>query len=194
MNPNTTGDEFAEVTSKAKTEGDCITDVFLAELTRRLQIRWAAKDESQIWTGAEPPTDRTKIWVPLDPITGALIGQAKQFNESLNQWVAFGEGGEVPEKKAKRRYGMQQLVNGNSVKNFEFASMGTTEYTITLTFAAFVDGGWIAAPANMNNCQCLILNRSDIMFTAQFYSVPAGGLSVIWCVTENLPEEQPITT
>lgn len=184
MNSNTSGATVAALTFKPRTEGDKLTDDILQELQRRAEISVELQRASDIVGTAQPPTDKTKIWWPIDPTTGARIGKPKVWDATTEQWVPFGSSGVVEVPQRKRRNGIVQFANAGSVFNVDFLDIQTTNYMVTLTPFAFVDGASVSPPANMDNFAYVITSRSNAQFTVQVFAGPAGGFSFLWEVAE----------
>lgn len=69
-----------------KTAGDCISDALMMEITRRALIFFKQPDP-QIVRSATAPSDKTKLWLPVDAETGAPTGVLQVYNSTTGQWV-----------------------------------------------------------------------------------------------------------
>lgn len=188
-NSGTSGANVATVTFAPKAEGDCLANVTLEEVVRRLQVTFEGRLTSDIWSDATEPTDHALIWWPKDPITGARIGQPKSYNVDTGTWIPLGNAPNSGFKARKRANGVVALAAGASSVNVDFTSIGTDAYHITLTPQTLAGSTWNPAPANMNNFGLIVTNRAVGQFTVAAFAVPTGGISVAWEVAEIAAEE-----
>jgi hypothetical protein len=68
-----------------KGASDCVSDKMMKELARRLLIFFQRPDP-QIIRSAAPPSDKTKLWLPVDADTGAVIDVLKVYSAETGAW------------------------------------------------------------------------------------------------------------
>lgn len=68
-----------------KTSGDCLSDAALSEIARRLLVFFRQPDP-QIVRSATAPSDKTKLWLPVDAETGAPNGVLQGYNTTTGTW------------------------------------------------------------------------------------------------------------
>jgi hypothetical protein len=69
-----------------KIVGDCVSDALMAEIARRVLVFFKQPDP-QIVRSATAPSDKTKLWLPVDAVTGAPTGVLQVYNATTGQWV-----------------------------------------------------------------------------------------------------------
>lgn len=185
---NTSGATVAILDFIRSVPGDLIGDKQFAEICRRLQATIEGQADSDIWGETAEPTDRTLVWWPKDPTSGSRIGQPKVYSYESNAWVPVGSELKFPEKR-ERREGTATLNAGTFTVNISFDGWGSDKYFVQIAPLAKKDGGWIPAPANMNNFAWIVTNQAVNQFTLTFYNVPSGGIDVHWQVTEINPDK-----
>jgi hypothetical protein len=156
------------------------------EIARDLHVTLENQQTSDIWDQATEPTDKTLIWWPKDPTSGARIGRPKTYNAATGQWEELGKSDELPPKRM-RATGEQQIGAGTSQDvtiNFGFEMPTEEGYEIRILPQAKVDGLYVSAPANMNTFAWIITGQTQRAFSFQIYNVPTGGITVRWTVEE----------
>lgn len=68
-----------------KGASDCIADKMMREIARRLLIFFQRPDP-QIIRSAAPPSDKTKLWLPVDEDTGAVTDVLKVYSPETSAW------------------------------------------------------------------------------------------------------------
>jgi hypothetical protein len=87
------GHETALKNIVPKSASDCIGDKQMKEIARRLLIFFQRPDP-QIVRSAAPPSDKTKLWLPVDEDTGAVSGVLKVYSSETGAWVNASELGQ----------------------------------------------------------------------------------------------------
>lgn len=178
---NTNGDNFATTKATPKTGSDCISDERMAEIARRLQITIPVQKDSDIWSGAEPPEDKSLLWWPLDPTNGTRIGDVpKKWDAATGMWIDTGK--TTPTTKIETRFG-RDTVAADATKVVTFAAM-PGEYFVTITITSRIGTTFSAPAANMDNFDWEITNQAADTFSITFFAVPAGGVGFDWKVEQ----------
>lgn len=69
-----------------KVAGDCISDQAMTEIARRLLVFFKQPDP-QIIRSATAPSDKSKLWLPVDAVTGAVTGVLQGYDSASGSWV-----------------------------------------------------------------------------------------------------------
>lgn len=179
-NSNTAGKNVATVEPAKKLESDCVSDLLMQEIARRLKITFEYAAEGDIVGTVEAPADKTKIWWPRDVTTGTRIGQPKVWDAPTETWVPLGNVTLPTQPKRRRKNGLQFVAAGAGAAVFTFESVGTNDYQIYLTPTRNVAGTWLAASLNMTGFGWQVLAQTETSFTVHFFAVPADGLGIQW--------------
>jgi hypothetical protein len=68
-----------------KGASDCVSDKTMKEIARRLLI-FFQRPAPQIVRSAAPPSDKTKLWLPVDEDTGAVTDVLKVYSSETGTW------------------------------------------------------------------------------------------------------------
>lgn len=169
------------LSTKAKVPGDNISDDVMKEVARRLDatVKISASDSDIVGTAGEP-TDKTKVWWPINTTDGTRIGVPKVWSPSQNAWVDIGSQN-IP-KVPRTIIGSKAFVAGASTPQVTFDPFGHTAYHVSLT--PYYGGG--VAPGTITNLALLYANKQDGSFTIDARGIPTGGMNVEYLITEIL--------
>lgn len=158
---------------------DKLPDATMAEICRRLVVTVEKQEPGNIIYSPEPPEDKTKAWMPTDPVTGLpLDGKLKIWDEDSTAWVYSDvQGGYTPPLKRELK---QRVAAGASTVNFPFADIKTDNYYVVVTFTTQNDDGtWNAPPGSYPaGFGYLVGNKTNTQVSIAFYGVPTGGMMV----------------
>jgi hypothetical protein len=167
--------DLAEVDYSVKGGSDKISDETMAEISRRLVITLEAKAQGNVVFSATPPTDHSKVWWQVDPVTGIPIGSPKVYNSTTQTWetVQPASNAYVP---PRRRWVTVLAAEGQSQHTVNFATMDTTDYTVIVTPTTFISGTWQPAPDTFpTHFGYVITNKGEAELTLNFFGTPEGG-------------------
>lgn len=156
---------------------DNVPDEVMREICRRLVLVVERGNESKLVQSVEAPTDHTKAWQPIDPLTSIPIGQYKIWSDTSNAWVVATPGDENVYTPPKERFVRAVAAPGSSTVNVTFADMLTTDYHVTLTPSTWQPGGsyTFAADTLPDGFGWMITNKSNTQVTIAFYGQPNLG-------------------
>lgn len=179
-NSNTSGANVVTLDFRKKGPGHCLSDSTMAEIISRTDGTVELSGKSPFWTAATEPTDKTLIWWPVDPVSGAPIGQPRIYDAATSKWVLIG--GTIPKvySPRKRSNGAALIAAGTTaVATVSFASVGAN-YILNISLTTKGAAGYGAAPTNMNNFGYVVTSKTDGQFIVNFYNVPTGGFTMEW--------------
>jgi hypothetical protein len=173
-----TGDlQLCAVDFVSQSGSDCLPDAVMEEIARRIIVTLEAASQGNVVFSATPPDDKSKVWWQLDPATLIPIGSPKLWNETTQAWEPITSTGQtyVPPRK---RHGTIYAPAGASTVNFDFAELGTDDYSCTITPTTFLNGSWGVAPNNFpTHFGWVVVNKATNQLSIGFYGTPTGGLT-----------------
>jgi len=180
-NSNTSGSNTAKLRFKPSDESALVSAAIRAELERDGYVVIEAVVEGNVVISPTPPDDTTKVWWPSD-VNGVPQGSPKVYDTESGEWVAI-DSNFTPYVPPDQRNGTFFTPAGGSTQTAgPFTAMhGGSNYQIILTPTLFTGGVWQTPPASFpSNFGYFIANKSNTLFTVQFYGIPVGGLSWEW--------------
>lgn len=175
---------LVDVTSKAGS--DKIADSIMEEIARRLVVTMEAKTNGNVVFQALAPSDHSKVWSQIDPVTGIPIGYPKVWNSDTASWVAVApvESTYVP---PKTRHGTLFADQGQSQSTFKFDSIGTTDYSVIITPTTYISGSWAPAPGTFpTHFGWEVTNKGEAEVTLNFFGTPEDGINFEIDITERI--------
>lgn len=181
-NTNTSGDSVASVDSVAKKAGDCLTDGVMAEIARRLTVTLETSQSGQVVLSATAPTDTTKIWWKVDPITNIPVGNPMTYDATSSAWKEITSQATSGFKVV--RTGTITVPAGASTQTLNFETVNTANYAAFFSPTARTGSGqWNAAPDTLT-ANWIIANQASNQLSVKFYAVPTGGLQYDYLLVE----------
>lgn len=184
-NSNTSGQSTFKLRFKPAGESALVSKAIREELERDGYVVVEVTNEGNVVISPTPPEDTTKVWWPSD-VNGVPQGSPKVYNPNTGQWEAI-DSNFTPYTPPDQRNGTFFTPAGGSTQTAgPFTALhGGTNYHITLTPTLFTGGVWQTPPVSFpNNFGYFIANKSNTLFTVQFYGIPTGGLSWEWQARE----------
>lgn len=168
--------KLASLDFMEKAGSDCIPDLRMEEIARRLVVTFEDASQGNISFSPEPPEDKTKLWWQTDPVSNIPIGRVKRWDATTNEWVNVSTPDEPFVAPAKRS-GRIFAAAGASTVNFQFESMFTADYKVTLTPTTFNGSVWLPQPGSFPSSYAFaIVNKTEALCSVAFQGMPSGGL------------------
>lgn len=166
---------LAAVDYSASSGSDVLPDVTMEEVARRLIVTVEQPQQGIVQFQPTPPDDHTKPWWPTDPVSGALLGQPKVWNETLGKWIPITDV-LVPYVPPLRRRIHERVLGGNVTSTFTFADVGTVDYVVNLAISMEQDDGSYGTPVLITSPFIWeILDRQSTAVTIFFRAGPSTG-------------------
>lgn len=176
---NTSGANTAKLRFKPAGSGDRLAPHVIEELERRGYVLVESTVEGTFVISVVAPTDTTKVWIQSDQ-NGIPQGRPKVWDVATSTWVNLIPEAEPLDFKPSVA-GRFFTPAGVSLQTASFPTLGTDNYRITLTPTLYTNGAWQSPPAIFpDKYGYMIVNKSDTLFTCQFYGIPTGGMSWEW--------------